>query len=536
MSNKSGLRHEHEGLQGHYQLLINAVESIRDYAIFMLDPTGIILTWNKGAEHIVGYSEAETVGKHFSIFYTPEDLARRHPQEELKVSRTEGQYQEEGWRVRRDGVRFWASVLINRITDENGELMGFSQITRDLTERRQTEVTLRASEERFRQLVAGVKDYAIFLLDANGIVATWNEGAERLKGYTPDEIIGQHFSKFYPPEDIAAGKTEYELEEASLTGRFEDEGWRLRKDGTRFWANVIITAIRDSKGRVTGFSKVTRDLTERRRAEERLRRANEDLEKRVAKRTEELTKAKNDLERAIASRDEFLSIASHELKTPITSLKLQTQLLRARVDAKTGNAPSLEKLETTLDMIARQSDRLAGLIEYMLDVSRVQIGKFTFSFESGNLSELVKSVLSQWSEPLRSSGCSLSMQIDEGVVGEFDSYRLEQVMANLLLNAIKYAPGKPVLVTLKRQDQMAVLTVKDQGAGIEADKQDIIFERYERGGKPSGGSGLGLGLFVARTIVDGHHGTISVQSRVGEGAAFIVRLPLNVSRVSELKS
>jgi PAS domain S-box-containing protein len=246
------------------------VEQVSEYAIFLLDPKGYVRTWNRGAQRIKGYAADEIIGKHFSNFYRPED--RWKCDTELAIATREGRVEDEGFRVRKDGSLFWASVVITCLRDDEGRIIGFGKVTRDITDRRRAAESLRQSEERFRLLVESVKDYAIFMLDPLGVVATWNIGAERIKGYRADEIIGQHFSRFYPEEDVRAGKCEWELEVASREGRFEDEGLRVRKDGSLFWANVVITALRDPQSNLIGFAKVTRDLTERRRAEEETRR------------------------------------------------------------------------------------------------------------------------------------------------------------------------------------------------------------------------------------------------------------------------
>jgi PAS domain S-box-containing protein len=253
-----GIAHETGEL---YRLL---VESVDDYAIFALDETGHILSWNAGAQRIKGYTADEAIGKHFSIFYPPEKIAEGFPEFELREAARVGRFEDEGWRIRKDGSRFWANVVITALRDPAGHLVGFAKVTRDLTERRLAEEELRESEERFRLLVHGVRDYAIFMLDPTGHIATWNAGAERIKGYTDSEIIGKHFSIFYTPEDLESGKPARELEIATRTGVYEEEGWRVRKDGTRFWANVVITALRKPNGSLAGFAKVTRDLTERR--------------------------------------------------------------------------------------------------------------------------------------------------------------------------------------------------------------------------------------------------------------------------------
>ena len=246
------------------------VESVRDYAIYMVDPEGTIRTWNPGARNIKGYDAGEIIGRHFSVFYTPEAVQSRHPWRELEIARKVGRFEEEGWRVRKDGSRFWANVVITPVAD-GGRLVGFAKVTRDLTTRRQAEEELRRSEERFRLLVDSVQDYAIFVLDPRGHVLSWNQGAERIKGYTAEQVIGRHFSLFYTDEDRERGHPEWELAVAVREGRYEEEGWRVRSDGTLFWANVVITAIHAPDGGLVGFAKVTRDLTERKRAEESLR-------------------------------------------------------------------------------------------------------------------------------------------------------------------------------------------------------------------------------------------------------------------------
>jgi PAS domain S-box-containing protein len=279
------------------------VEGVKDYAIFMLDPDGKVASWNEGAHRIKGYRQQEILGRHFSVFYPEEDLKRSKPERELEIAQEKGTYEEEGWRVRKDGSRFWASVLITALWDEAGGLRGFAKVTRDITERKRAEEEirqlnknlenrveertsqleaavaeleshqreLRQSEERFRILVEGVSDYAIFMLSPDGSVVSWNEGAERIQGYRASEITGEHFSIFYAEEDVERGLPVEELRVAAAEGRFEEEGLRVRKDGTRYQAEVVITALRDEAGNLRGFSQVTRDITARKEAEEALR-------------------------------------------------------------------------------------------------------------------------------------------------------------------------------------------------------------------------------------------------------------------------
>jgi PAS domain S-box-containing protein len=245
-----------------------SMEQTQDYALFLLDTNGRVLTWSIGAQRIKGYTSEEIIGRHFSVFYTPDAKESGWPAHELRIATHEGHFDDEGWRIRKDGSRFWANAVITALRDEKGGLVGYSKITRDLTERKAHEERLRQSEERFRLLVEGVVDYAIYMLDPDGIVTSWNAGAQHLKGYTPEEIIGSHFSRFYSPEDVDAGKPWQVLATARRTGRTAEEGWRLRKNGERFWARIVVTSLHDSAGHLRGFAKVTQDLTERRQIQD----------------------------------------------------------------------------------------------------------------------------------------------------------------------------------------------------------------------------------------------------------------------------
>jgi hypothetical protein len=495
------------------------VDSVADYAIFLLDSKGYIQTWNRGAQKIKGYAPEEIIGKHFSIFYGNEDLERHHPEYELSVARSVGKFEEEGWRIRKDGSRFWANVVITRLTDSNGQIVGFAKVTRDLTEKKAAEEKLRMSEEKYRLLVSAVKDYAIFLLDPDGRVATWNVGAQRLKGYAPEEIIGQHFSRFYPEEDIRARKPEWELEEATLTGRLEDEGWRIRKDGTRFWASVVITPVRNDQGKLIGFSKVTRDMTDRRRLEEKLRRANEELDQRVQQRTAQL-------EEAVRARDEFMSIISHELRTPLTSLKLQVQTATRQLHRNNTEVFQERAVKFILGA-GKQLDRLSRLIDDMLDVSRISMDRLAVEKAPFDLTELVRETLERFELECKNTGCTIELSDDGPVIIQGDRHRLDQVISNLMINAIKYGEGKPVKVAVRKAGEKALIEIQDQGIGIAVKDQDRIFDRFERAVSANAVSGMGLGLYISQKIVEAHLGRISVRSELGKGSTFTVKLPIS---------
>ncbi len=373
--------------------------------------------------------------------------------------------------------------------------------------------TLQASEERLRLLIDAVRDYAIFMLDPEGRVTTWNAGAERLKGYRADEILGEHFSRFYLPEAIAAGKPAQELELAAREGRAEDEGWRLRKDGTRFWANVVITALRDEAGRLVGFAKVTRDVTERKEAEEqRLRLAREQA-------------ARAEAEAAVRARDEFLSIASHELKTPLTALQLQAHLLLQSLWKGGPTSLPPEQLIAMLESVERQVKRFVKLIDNLLDVSRIEAGRLELEPEEVDLAEVARGVAARFEAELARSGSSLTLAFEGPVVGHWDRLRVDQVVTNLVSNAVKYGAGRPIDVRVEGDGKTARLVVRDQGIGIAREDQARIFERFERAAPSRQYAGLGMGLYITRQIVEAHGGSIRVASAPGAGSTFTVELP-----------
>jgi PAS domain S-box-containing protein len=365
----------------------------------------------------------------------------------------------------------------------------------------------RPGDEAFRLLVESVKDYAIFMLDPAGVVTTWNRGAERLKGYRPVEIIGKHFSTFYPDDEVAAGKPDRELEIASAEGRYEEEGWRVRKDGSLFWASVIITAVYDQDATLRGFAKVTRDLTERRRAEQ----------ERI-----ELAHAQE----AIRVRDEFLSIASHELRTPLNALLLHASALEILLRRVFANQADANGLFDKAVNIGKQGRRLEELIGKLLDVSRLSTGRLSVTPQLVDLVKILEDVIATYLPEAERSGCVVRLSAPPSVRGFWDPLRLGQVVTNLLSNALKFGRRNPIDIAVQVDGNTVQIAVRDRGIGIAPEEQLRIFQRFERGMSPASYGGLGLGLYIVERLAQAHGGSVRVESIVGEGSTFTVELPI----------
>ncbi len=472
------------------------VESVADYAIFLLDPGGLILSWNRGAQKMKGYEAGEVLGRHIAMFYPQELIDRNWPEHGLNVARETGIFEDEGWRLRKDGTRFWANIVITRITGPHGELTGFSKITRDLSERRRQEELLRLSEERFRLLVERVQDYAIFMLDPSGHVVSWNAGAQKNKGYEAAEIIGKHFSVFYPPE-VAQGWPDEELRIALRDGRFEDEGWRIRKDGSRFWANVVITSLNDDAGRHRGFAKVTRDLTEQRRVT-----ALEDEGRRITN---------------------FLALLGHELRNPLAPISNAVALLeRENSDSKA--------LRATREIIGRQLRQLNRLVDDLLDVGRITSGKVQLEARPVRVIEALHEAV-EAVQPLidgKSHVLDIHTADDPWVLG--DRARIVQILSNLIGNAAKFTPAAGrISVRTEATPASTEVRVSDNGPGIPPHHLHKVFDLFFQGEQDTARSqgGLGLGLSLVQQLVVLHGGEVSAFSKgiYGEGSEFVIRLP-----------
>jgi len=490
------------------------VQSIVDYAIYMLDPNGRVTSWNAGAERIKGFKADEIVGKHFSEFYTEEDKAVGLPEKVLETARREGKFEGEGWRVRKDGSRFWASVVIDAIKADDGELVGFAKITRDMTDKREAQQALLEAERGFRLLVQGVTDYAIYMLDPRGRVTNWNAGAQRIKGYAPGEIIGQHFSRFYTPEDLEADVPGTALRTARETGRYEAEGWRMRKDGSRFWASVVLDAIHDEQGELIGFAKVTRDMTEKREAQLRVEESREQLFR--AQKMEALGQLTGGL--------------AHDFNNLLTAILGASELASRNVDKP-------EKLQRMLEGVRNSAQRGASLTKQLLAFARAQ----PLDIKSVDLKSFLDDVTMLLRPSLRSNIEVIIETSDKLWNVDVDAGALELSLLNLAFNARDaMKDGGTLRVSATNQllegkpdglrGEHVALSVRDSGTGMSRDTMERVFEPFFT--TKSFGEGTGLGLSQVFGFAKQLGGTVTVDSTPGEGASFTIYLP--ASRTSPI--
>jgi len=497
-----------------YRLL---VESITDYAIYMLDVDGYVTSWNPGALRCKGYTAAEIIGQHFSRFYTDRDQQAGVPKTTLETAAREGRFEGEGWRMRKDGSEFWVSAVVDPIYGDEGRLIGFAKITRDLTKRhlrdQEHEIAqgvLRQSEEQFKLLVQGVSDYAIYFLDPAGIITNWNVGAERIKGYTPEEIIGCHFSRFYSREDVANGEPDKALETALRDGRFEEEGWRYRKDGSKFWADVLIDPIRDPGGALLGFAKVTRDMTKGRQEQAHL-----DSARAATAQTQKL-EAIGQLTGGVA----------HDFNNLLMAILGSLELIGKRL-------PGDEKLRLLLNNAFESARRGVTLTQRMLSFAR----RRELALRSVDLATLMIG-MSDMLE--RSLGPHVTVQMalapDLPPV-KADPNQLETAVLNLALNARDAMPHGGKITIGGRRDKCTehmrcreenegcvVLFVTDTGEGMDEATLARAMEPFFT--TKGVGTGTGLGLSMAHGLAEQLGGRLLIHSRPGQGTTVELWLPL----------
>ena len=473
--------------------------SITDYAIYMLDANGIVTSWNRGAQRIKGYTAEEVIGQHFSRFYTEEDRQSAKPFEALKRAAETGRYEEEGWRVRKDGTKFAAHVIIDAIHDENGKLTGYAQITRDVTEREVTARALRESEYRQRLLIESLTDYAIYTLDPTGVVISWNLAAERITGYSADEIIGEHFAVFYTDRDRQEEQPHRTLETARQKGRYEEEGVRVRKDGSLFAAEIVVYAIRDDNGRLTGYAKITRDVTDRKQRE-------------IA-------------ELANAAKTRFLAHLSHEFRTPLNAIIGFSEIIKSEL---LGEIPNKRYVAYGND-IHFSGTHLLNLVNDVLDLTRIEAGKIEPVFETVDARSMVERALRLFEAKAAAKRIAIVLEVGDNVAEvKADERMVRQCLINLVDNAIKFSPPETTItVRATRDDAWLRIQVIDQGAGME--EKDIPFAlqpfRQLDNVMSRANEGAGLGLPLVKSYCELHGGGLSIRSNRGAGTEATLRFP-----------
>jgi len=480
------------------------VESVQDYAIFLLDVRGRVVTWNAGAQRIKGYEAHEILGRSFETFYPEDAIRSQWPQQELRAAGEKGRFEDEGWRLRKDGSRFWASVIITALRDDSGTLVGFAKVTRDLTERWRYEEELRRREEQVRLLVDAVKDYAIFLVDAEGRVQTWNAAATSLTGYETADVLGRDFSEFYTPSEIAAGAPALDRARALEEGRSERERWYLRKDRSMFWSSTVLTPVLDGAGALRGYAQVVRDLTDPRRLHE--------------------------LEDSSRRTSEFLAMLAHELRNPLAPIRNAVSLLGAH--------PAFpQDLAAARAVIDRQLAQLTRLVDDLLDIGRVATGKVRLDRRPLDFRDVVRSSVDALLPLAQARSHHLSLSLPDAPIPMLgDATRLAQSLQNLLNNAIRYTDdGGDIRIEVQVDGAHSVTCVHDNGRGIPARELERVFELFTQldDGGASAGQGLGIGLSLARTLVEQHGGTLTAASDGGGcGSVFTMRLPIHDTAAS----
>ncbi len=479
-----------------FSLLVN---SVRDYGIFLLTRTGEVASWNPGAERVQGYLADEIIGKHFRIFYPDRDRQALKPENELIIASQTGRFEDEGWRVKKDGTRFWANAILVAVRNDKGETIGFGKIVRDFTRRHGDEI-------RYRQLIENVTEYAIFSLDPTGHVTSWNVGAERIKQYKESEILGRHYSTFYTPEDLAKGIPQHNLEVAARTGRVEGEGWRVRKDGTRFWSNVVITAMRDEQGELIGFSKITRDVTDRKMLLDQIQQHAAELEYRIQER-----------DRMYSELEAFSYSISHDLRAPLRAIEGFAEALREDL----GDSLTPEAAED-LRQVTSAADRMAVLIGDLLEYSRLATTKMEVAVV--DVADLVREVLGHNLPHI----AEVKTSVEPGLRVIAHRTALVQALLNLVENALKFhKPGASPRVTVgaSRNRQNVRIFVQDEGIGMAREHHQRIFQVFQRLHTAKEYPGTGIGLALVKRIAQRLGGNVSVESELGKGSTFWIEIP-----------
>jgi PAS domain S-box-containing protein len=539
----------------------------------MLDAEGKVTTWNLGAERIKGYQAAEIVGQHFSRFYPPEDVAAGKPEAELKVAAGAGRFAGEGWRVRKDGTRFWASIVVNAVRDEKNQLVGFAKITHDLTERRQAEEQRARllQEQRAREVAEAEKERSRFLSEASAVLASSLDYEATLQKLA--DIVVPQYADWCSVEILEGDKIQQvavaHIDPAKVKLAQElQRRWPTGPNGTIGTANIVRTdksalypdipdellvqTTRDAehlriarelhlrselvvpliaRGKTLGALTLVWAESDRRYSRDDVP-LMEELGLRAGIAVDN-ARLYRETQESVRLRDEFLSIASHELKTPLTSLQLQVSSIQRSVKQGRPEQVTLKKLVSKVDSIDGQVERLNKLINDLLDVSRATTGRLQLHLEDVDLAEVVGEVTTRFKDDLAAAQCALSLNLERGIVGHWDRLRIDQIVANFIANAMKYGTGKSIEITTIARDVGAVITVRDYGIGIATKDHARIFERFGRAVPTERYGGFGLGLWIVRIFVEAMGGKVKVESEPGTGSTFIVELPL-VGKATEV--
>ncbi|NIL18343.1 PAS domain-containing sensor histidine kinase [Pseudomonas sp. AN3A02] len=487
-----------------YRLLVDAVV---DYAIYMLDTNGLIRSWNSGAKKIKQYEQSEVLGRHFSLFYTPEDLASDLPGRALKSAEQSGRFEGEGWRIRKDGTRLWALVIIDPIRADDGTLIGFAKVTRDLTERKAAEEALRQSEQQFSLLVQGVTDYALYMLDPNGVITTWNAGAQRIKGYEPAEVIGKHYSLFFQPEDVDNNVPQRALETVIREGRYEGQGRRLRKDGTGFLAHVVIDPIKNEQGELVGFAKITRDVTESVQAQQEIKETREALFQ--AQKMESLGQLTGGI--------------AHDFNNLLMVILGSLELAKKRV-------PQDSRTYSLLNNAIAGAQRGATLTQRMLAFARRQ----ELDPQPVNVGDLIRNMSDLLSRML---GAGISVDTQFPLILRpvlVDMSQLEMAVMNLVINARDAMEGRGRILISAREDtypgrpndseRLICIAVTDTGPGMDDATLQRAMEPFFT--TKGAGKGTGLGLSMVHGLAAQSQGHFVLKSKEREGTTAELWLPV----------
>lgn len=512
-----------------FQLL---VENVKDYAIYMVDLQGYVTSWNKGAEQIKGYRAEEVVGRHISVFYTPEEIKNGEPERNLRLARLEGRFEDEGWRVRKDGTVFWANVIITALRDEKGELVGFGKITRDMTRRINAENEIkrlnRELEGQLRRTKTEIIDYKhaldessiVAITDQKGMISYVNDNFCKISKYSKEELVGQDHrivnSGYHPKTFIRS------LWTTIAKGKiWRGELKNKAKDGSYYWVDTTIVPFLNDKGKPYQYLAIRSDITQRKLGEELIIQNNEELEKKVRERTMELTEALGREKELNEMKSRFVSMASHEFRTPLSAILSSTSLIEHYPGEE-----QAEKRNKHIERIKSSVKNLTGLLDDFLSLEKLEQGKVEIKSLDYNLQEFVEDVIDEMDGMLKKK----NQRITYLFKGETNVYQdkkiLRNVLLNLISNAIKYSPeNREIQVVVTVNKGQCLVSIKDEGIGIPQESQHKLFDKFFRADNAINIQGTGLGLNIVKRYMELLDGRIDFVSQENRGTTFTISFP-----------